>query len=65
MPTQKSGSNREIKFTAEDLLKSLIFFHMEGLDSGRHLLDELNSDDFAKSNIAQEGGLKKVPSSMP
>ncbi len=59
MPEQKSGSNKKIKFTAEDQLKSLIYFHMEGFDSGRHLLDELNNDDFAKSNIAPEDGLKK------
>jgi hypothetical protein len=32
---------------------------MEGLDSGRHLLDELNNDDFAKSTIAPKDGVKK------
>jgi IS4 transposase len=59
MPVQKSGSNKQIKFSAEDQLKSLIYFHMKGLDSGLHLLEELNNDNFAKSNIAPDGGLKK------
>jgi hypothetical protein len=34
MPVQKSGSNKQIKFSAEDQLKSLIYFHLKSLDSG-------------------------------
>lgn len=59
MPEQKSGCNKPIKFNAQDQLKSLIYYHLECFDSGRHLLDELNNDDFAKTVIAPEDGVKK------
>jgi len=59
MPEQKSGCNKPIKFNVEDQLKSLIYYHLESFDSGRHLLDELNNDNFAKALIAPEDGVKK------
>ena len=59
MPKQQSGCNKPIKFNVEDQLKSLIFYHLESFDSGRHLLDELNNDNFAKAVIAPEDGVKK------
>ena len=59
MPEQKSGCNKPIKFNAEDQLKSLIYYHLECFAAGRHLLDELNNDNFAKTVIAPEDGIKK------
>ena len=37
MPEQKSGCNKPIKFNAEDQLKTLIYYHLESFNSGRHL----------------------------
>ena len=59
IPEQKSGCNKPIKFNVEDQLKSLIYYHLECFDSGRHLLEELNNDNFAKAVIAPEDGVKK------
>jgi len=45
--------------TFEDELKALIFFHLEEHDSGRHLIQVLKEDDFARKNIAPEDGIEK------
>ncbi len=59
MPEQKSGGNNPIGFDSEDQLKALIYYHIESFESRRHLLQELNTDSFAKSVIAPENGVKK------
>ncbi|MGR3294551.1 MAG: IS4 family transposase, partial [Candidatus Scalindua sp.] len=43
----------------EQQLKALIFFHLEEHSSGRHLLQALEEDDFAKSEIAPPDGIKR------
>jgi hypothetical protein len=43
----------------EDQLKALIFFHLEEHTSGRHLIQTLQEDDFARNNIAPRQGIRK------
>jgi hypothetical protein len=45
--------------TFEDQLKALIFFHLEEHVSGRHLIQVLKEDDFARENIAPKDGIEK------
>lgn len=43
----------------EDQLKALIFFHLEEHNSGLHLIQTLQEDDFARNNIAPRKGIRK------
>ena len=43
--------------TFEDQLDALIFFHPEEHTSARHLVRVLQEDEFARNNIAPEGGI--------
>jgi hypothetical protein len=45
--------------TFEDQLNALIFFHLEEHKSGRHLVQSLKEDDFARMHIAPEKGIDK------
>jgi hypothetical protein len=45
--------------TFEDQLNALIFFHLEEHTSARHLVQVLQEDDFARENIAPEGGISR------
>lgn len=58
-PRLESRGNRPLQMDFEHLLNALIFFHLEGHDSGRHLLQALHDDDFARNNIAPPGGIPK------
>ncbi len=51
--------NRPLQITFEDQLHALIYFHLEDHASGRHLIQSLNEDDFAREYIAPEGGIQK------
>ncbi len=53
------GGNRPLQMTFEDQLNALIWFHLEDHTSGRHLIQSLNEDDFARENIAPEEGIQK------
>ncbi len=59
MPPLEARGHRPLKMTFEDQLKALIFFHLEEHTSAQHLLQVLEEDDFARKNIAPEGGIKK------
>ncbi len=59
IPILKSRGDRPLKMTFEDELKMLIFFHLEEHVSARHMLQVIEQDDFARKNIAPEGGIKK------
>jgi len=59
IPQLKARGNRPLQMEFEDHLKALIFFHLEEHSSAQHLLQVLEEDDFAKSEIAPEGGIKK------
>jgi IS4 transposase len=43
----------------EHQLNALIFFHLEEHTSGRHLIQTLQEDDFARNNIAPPEGIQK------
>lgn len=51
--------NRDLKMTFEDQLHALIYFHLQEHSSGRHLLQELKEDEFARNFIAPEEGIEK------
>lgn len=55
----ESRGNRKLQMTFEDLLNALVLYHLEEFDSGRHLLQALKEDEFAKSIIATQSGIKK------
>ena len=57
IPILNSRGNRPLKMTFEDQLNSLIFFHLEEHVSASHLVQTLQEDDFARNNIAPEGGI--------
>jgi len=58
-PALESRGDRPLQMTFENELKALIFFHLEENDSGRHLIQVLKEDDFARNNIAPEDGIEK------
>jgi IS4 transposase len=45
--------------TFEDQLNALIFFHLEEHTSGRHLVQSLKENDYARIHIAPEKGIAK------
>jgi hypothetical protein len=57
IPVLESRGNRPLKMTFEDQLNALIFFHLEEQVSASHLVQTLQEDDFARNNIAPEGGI--------
>jgi len=59
VPPLKAEGNRPLQMTFEDQLKALILFHLEEYESGRHLMEVLGKDVFAKKEIAPEKGIKK------
>ena len=58
-PVLESRGDRPLQMTFEDQLKALIFFHLEEHNSGRHLIQVLKEDDFARENIAPKDGIEK------
>jgi hypothetical protein len=59
MPALNARGNRPLKMSFEEHLRSLVFFHLEEHHSAQHLLQVLEQDDFARSAIAPENGIKK------
>ena len=57
-PLEARG-DRPLQMTFEDQLHALIYFHLEEHTSGRHLLQVLEEDDFARNEIAPSEGIKK------
>lgn len=57
-PLQARG-NKPLQMTFEDQLNALIYFHLEEHSSGRHLLQALQEDDFAREQIAPTEGIQK------
>jgi IS4 transposase len=58
-PRLESRCNRPLQMEFEHQLKALIFFHLEEHSSGRHLIQALQQDDFARNHIAPPGGIGK------
>ncbi len=59
MPPLNSRGDRPLQMDFEQQLKALVFFHLEEHKSGRHLLQVLQDDDFARQEIAPPDGIKK------
>jgi len=59
IPALESRGNRPLQMSFEEHLKALIFFHLEDHTSAQHLLQALEEDDCARSEIAPAGGIKK------
>lgn len=55
----ESRGDRPLQMTFEEQLNALVYFHLEEFESGRHLLQALEQNDFAKQCIAPEKGIKK------
>jgi len=54
-----SGCNRPLQMTFEDQINILVYFHLEEHQSGRHLLQVLNENVFARQYVAPEKGIQK------
>ena len=55
----KSGCTRPLQMTFEDQINILVYFHLEEHHSGRHLLQVLKENHFARQYIAPEKGISK------
>ena len=59
IPKLTSRGNRPLHMEFEDQLHALIFFHLQEHTSGRHLLQSLEEDAFAREHIAPKKGIAK------
>ena len=59
IPKPTSRSNRPLQMEFEDQLRALIYFHLQEHTSGRHLLQSLQEDDFARVHIAPKKGIAR------
>jgi hypothetical protein len=55
----ESRGDRPLQMTFEEQLNALVYFHLEEFSSGRHLLQALEQNDFAKECVAPPKGIKK------
>lgn len=55
----ESRGDRPLQMTFEEQLNALVYFHLEEFTSGRHLLQALEQNDFAKECVAPPKGIKK------
>jgi hypothetical protein len=58
IPILKSRGDRPLQMKL-DQLNALIQFHLQEHDSARHLVSDLNGNDFAKECIAPDGGISR------
>jgi hypothetical protein len=49
--------NRPLQMNFEQQLRALVYFHLEEHTSGRHLIQALEEDDFARNHIAPPDGI--------
>jgi len=59
LPTLKARGYRPLQMTFEDQLKALVYFHLQEHKSARHLLQDLEQDNFARAVVAPKDGIKK------
>jgi hypothetical protein len=59
IPKLVSRGDRPLQMEFEEELKSLVFFHLQEHQSGRHLIQVLEEDNFAIEHIAPKSGIKK------
>ena len=58
-PELQSRGDRPLKMTFEDQLNALIYFHLQEHKSARHLIQDLDENEFAKQNISPDGGISR------
>lgn len=58
-PPLVARGNRPLQMNFEQQLRALIYFHLEEHTSGRHLIEALEEDDFARNHIAPPDGIQK------
>lgn len=58
-PVLKSRGYRPLQMTFHDQLNGLIYYHLQEFESGRHLIQVLENDKFAREVIAPKDGIKK------
>jgi len=58
-PELQSRGDRPLKMTFEDQLNALVYFHLQEHKSARHLIQDLDENEFAKENIAPDGGISR------
>jgi hypothetical protein len=54
-----SRGDKPLSFTFQHQLEALIFFHLQGFESGAALLQAMEEDGFAKQHIAPPDGVRK------
>jgi hypothetical protein len=59
IPPSESKGNRPFQMTMEHFLDVLIYYHLTTPESGRHLIQELKQDSFAREMIAPPDGINK------
>ena len=59
IPELLSRGDRPLKMTFEDQLNALLYFHLQEHKSARHLIQDLEENEFAKQNIAPQGGISR------
>jgi len=59
IPKLMSRSNRPLQMEFENQLHALIYFHLQEHTSGRHLLQSLEEDAFAREHIAPKKGIAR------
>ena len=58
-PELSSRGDRPLKMTFKDQVSALVYFHLQEHKSSRHLIQDLKENDFAKDNIAPDGGISR------
>ena len=59
VPELLSRGDRPLKMSFEEQLKALVYFHLQEHKSARHLIQDMDENDFAKQNIAPEDGISR------
>ena len=59
VPELLSRGDRPLKMNFEEQLKALVYFHLQEHKSARHLIQDMEENDFAKQNIAPEDGISR------
>ena len=59
VPVLKSRGERLLQMTFENELNALIQLHLQKYDSARHLVSDLNGNNFVKELIAPDGGISR------
>lgn len=58
-PALNSRGHRPLQMDFEEQLKTLVYYHLQEHKSGRHLLQDLEENVFARREIAPAKGIKK------